>query len=216
MFGFNWQWFYSDFASFWQQSICFVFIIISGMCKRLGRQNFVRAFIVFLSGLFITIFTIAVIPQNRVVFGILTLLGSCMIATDILKNIFVKIPCYVGTIISVILFSLFKFAADGFIALGSYKFFIPKELYRNYFTAWLGFPFEGFYSTDYFPIIPWAFLFWAGYFSIPILLNIKQIKKTLTIGWQPLSFLGKHSLLIYLVHQPTAYFLLNLFLDTAL
>ena len=37
--------------------------------------------------------------------------------------------------------------------------------YANYFTAFFGFlPFDWFYSTDYFALLPWLFLFWAGYY----------------------------------------------------
>ena len=41
---------------------------------------------------------------------------------------------------------------------------LPQSLYANYFTAFFGFYPDWFYSTDYFGLLPWLFLFWAGYY----------------------------------------------------
>ena len=41
---------------------------------------------------------------------------------------------------------------------------LPGSLYRNHLTAYLGFPHDAFRSTDYFPLLPWIFLFLTGFF----------------------------------------------------
>jgi len=69
----------------------------------------------------------------------------------------------------------------------------------------LGFHRQDFMSGDYFPLLPWLFVFllgaWAG----------KQVKagklppRFYSLRAQPLEFLGRHSLVIYVLHQPILY-----------
>lgn len=75
----------------------------------------------------------------------------------------------------------------------------------------LGFPFPGFVSGDYFPVLPWIFLFLCGYFFQKIAaqheawLHIAEIKIPL------LSAIGKRSIWIYLLHQPVCMLLCIIF-----
>jgi uncharacterized membrane protein len=83
---------------------------------------------------------------------------------------------------------------------------LPESLYRNLFTAYLGFPPVHFYSTDYFSLIPWTFLYLCGYELHWIMKEGGLLEKSfMTKGIEPLSFLGRNSLLIYLLHQPVLY-----------
>jgi uncharacterized membrane protein len=87
--------------------------------------------------------------------------------------------------------------------LGFYPNFaikLPDFLYLNNFTMLLGFPQHGFQSADYNPIIPWLFLFIAG---ICVGKHIKKLPETLSKKHiPPLAFVGRHTLIIYLAHQP--------------
>lgn len=51
---------------------------------------------------------------------------------------------------------------SGRLGFGPMQIQLPRCLFQNAFTAALGFPGPGYYSADYFPLIPWLFLFWAG------------------------------------------------------
>ncbi|MBP3485343.1 MAG: DUF1624 domain-containing protein, partial [Oscillospiraceae bacterium] len=77
---------------------------------------------------------------------------------------------------------------------------LPRSLYRNYFTALLGFPQQGFYSTDYFSLLPWVFLFWTGYY----LYRLRR-QEPPRLSLPAVTALGRHSLLVYLLHQPVVY-----------
>ena len=79
---------------------------------------------------------------------------------------------------------------------------LPSWLYATDLFAVAGFPSPGFWSTDYFPLLPWFFLFCAGYFLWGLLSQSERAKERLASGVRPLSFLGRHSLIIYLAHQP--------------
>ena len=68
------------------------------------------------------------------------------------------------------------------------------------------FPQAGFSSTDYFPLLPWIFLFATGYFLYSFLQE-KGLINRLFGKWKVpgINFLGKHSLIIYMIHQPICY-----------
>lgn len=72
--------------------------------------------------------------------------------------------------------------------------------------AYIGFPQAGFSSTDYFPLLPWIFLFATGYFLYSFLQEKGLINRLFGKGKvSGINFLGKHSLIIYMIHQPICY-----------
>ena len=82
---------------------------------------------------------------------------------------------------------------------------LPEGLYRNRLTAFLGFPPADFFSTDYFSLLPWLFLFLTGYFLFRF--HPPEGRKTRRI---PLAAaIGRRSLLIYMLHQPVVYGVLS-------
>jgi len=72
-------------------------------------------------------------------------------------------------------------------------------------TAYLGFPPLSFTSGDYYPLFPWFFLYMSGYFLFKGIYQKEKIKNILSYKIPGLSYLGKYSLLIYLLHQPVCY-----------
>ena len=59
---------------------------------------------------------------------------------------------------------------------------------------------------DYFPIFPWIFLFVAGYFLYRIFHSRGWDEKLFARGNLPvINWLGRHTLPIYLIHQPVLY-----------
>ena len=207
MYGAKWSWYRSTGAYIWQQSICWTFIILSGFCWSMGKQPLKRGLMVFGGGLLVTAVTIAVMPQNRVVFGVLTCIGSCMLLLIPLDKVFQKIPTEAGMVISIALFVVFRNINRGFLGFEGWNLLpLPRDLYQNLVTAYLGMPGMDFYSTDYFSLIPWFFLFVTGYFLYGL------CKKYDLLRWEFLQrriplvdYLGKHSLLVYLLHQPIIY-----------
>ena len=64
----------------------------------------------------------------------------------------------------------------------------------------LGIVAPGFSSADYFPLLPWVFLFFAGYY----LYELRQ-GEPCALRLPFVTAIGRHSLLIYLLHQPLVY-----------
>lgn len=207
--GFDWEWYRSIYAEIWQQLICWTFILLSGFCWQLGKKHLKRGLIVFGAGALTSLVTILFVPEDRVLFGVLTMLGSAMLIMIPLDKLLSKINSICGIVISFMLFAVFKNIQNGYIGFFSIKLFeMPDFLYSNYVSAYFGFPQKVFFSTDYFPLLPWIFLFITGYFIGRLFKEKQLFQKQLTYGIKPLSFIGRHSLIIYLVHQPVIYLFL--------
>ena len=164
LFGIQANWYYGLPGHLWQQSICWVFILLSGFCVQLGHHTMRRGAQVFGAGALVTAVTLLFMPEDKVVFGVLTLLGSAMLLTGLLEKPLRRIPPAAGFAISAVLFALTRNVSAGYLGFGSLRLWLPQTLYANYVTAYFGFYPWWFYSTDYFALLPWLFLFWAGYF----------------------------------------------------
>ena len=69
----------------------------------------------------------------------------------------------------------------------------------------LGWVYEGFVSTDYFPLLPWAFVFLLGTWAGKYIKAGRMPHWFYTADCPPLAAVGRHSLVIYVLHQPVLY-----------
>ncbi|QUO37653.1 DUF1624 domain-containing protein [Dysosmobacter sp. Marseille-Q4140] len=203
--GADWPWYQSSGAYLWQQSICWTFILLSGFSFSLGRRHWRRGWLVFGCGAVVTAVTLVVMPGQEIWFGVLTLLGSCMLLGALLERPLGRVPAGAGLVLSAALFVLTRSVNRGYLGFEGLRLAaLPGELYRNMATAYLGFPFPGFRSTDYFSLVPWLFLFLTGYFLFR--LTGKHLAAAPDLGrCAPLEALGRRSLLVYMLHQPVLY-----------
>lgn len=214
IFGKDFSWYRGTGAYIWQQSICWTFILLSGFCWSLGRKPEKRGLIVFLAGSVVSLVTVFLMPEDRVVFGVLTLIGSCMLITILLHKGLKHVPAGVGIAVCIVLFILTRNVNYGYLGFESLNLIkLPESLYNGWVMTFLGFTDPEFYSTDYFSLFPWIFLFLAGYFLYHIVYAIHHgevMKKYMMRGFKPLSFLGRYSLIIYMLHQPVIYGMFSL------
>jgi len=202
-------WFSGKGAYIWQQSICWTFILLAGFCWSLGREQLKRGCIVLGAGWVITLVTVVFMPGQRVVFGVLTLLGSSMLLLIPLEKLLRKVHSAAGIGLAAVLFVLFQNVNDGYLGVGDVVFVrFPKEWYdKGLFMTYLGFVDNSFYSTDYFSLLPWFFLFVTGYFLYRWVQGKGWLESPFLgeIRNKPLAFLGRNSLWVYLLHQPVIY-----------
>ena len=161
------------------------FILISGACLQYSRDSVRRGFTVFLAGAAVTLVT--ALLKRPVAFGIRQLLGVSMMLCGALRE---KLTVKNGSLFSAL-------CLLGFVA----TLFLTKAVTVP--VRWLyplGLRYEGFYSADYYPLFPWLFLFLLG-MRFGTWLS-KQTKLCALRIAPVLTFAGRHSLIIYLLHQP--------------
>ena len=156
--------------------------------KNLFYRYLKRGLKIFGYGLIITAVTGIFIREGFIIFGILQLIGISII----LEYPFLK-HRYINLILGII-----------FIFGGIYLMDFRFDFYE---LLWMGFTPYNFYTLDYFPLLPWLGVVSLGiflgntlyenytrHFKLPDFSKYSMIKVS--------GFLGRHSLLIYLIHQP--------------
>ncbi len=191
---------------------CFVgvLILLAGISSNLTRSNIKRGIKTFLWGMVITLVTWVVMPDSVVVFGILHFFGVAMLVYGLLQKALEKLPEMIGFFGNLLLFMLTLGIYDGYFGWkGLFTIDIPTAPYRNIPLFALGFN-TGNGSGDYWPIIPWIFLFLAGCF-IGRYFKEKKVPEWFKANPVPsLAYIGSKTLIIYLVHQPLVYGLMML------
>ncbi|MPM21434.1 hypothetical protein SDC9_67878 [bioreactor metagenome] len=202
LYDFNVPWFYGVGAYIWQQGISWTFILLAGFCWAFDRHPFRRGVIVLMAGALVTVVT-TYFPAGKIQFGVLTLIGTCILVMIPLQKLLKKIVPSLGLAVSFALFLLLRNISQGFLGFESLNLLkLPAVLHQNSFTIFLGFTTPNFYSSDYFPLFPWLFLFFAGYFLYGIWSSHTHKAAIGKSHFKVLVSIGKKSLLIYLLHQP--------------
>ena len=176
----GWYDIWSTHCHVWQQYICWSFILLSGYSFTLSRR-----------------------PLKN---GLLTAACAALL-TCLLHPALEKLPPLAGVTGSAVLFALLNQLPQGWLGFeGTHLAALPAAWYKpNLF--WLGLPdLTVFSSSDYFPLLPWVFLYWVGYFFARwfrdrCTAQPGQPPKAL----RPLCAVGSRTLLIYMLHQPVIY-----------
>ena len=179
-----------------------LFILISGTCATLASRSFRRGVIVFCAGLLVTgvtLFMVCVLKFNRslsIYFGILHLLGLCMILFPLFK----KLPVWALAVLGASFVALGVWLA----ALEPVAVSFPSA--QGLLLGAIGIRPAGFYSGDYFPIFPNL-----GWFLLGAVLGRTAYRRRESLLPKVnadffllrfFRFCGRHSLWIYLLHQP--------------
>lgn len=208
LFGVAIPWFGTTISYIWQQAICWTFLLISGFCFSLGHHPLQRGLLISGGGMLIMLVTFFATPESRVVFGILTCIGLCMLLMIPLEKLLRCVPVWCGLPLSAALFVLTRnIPKRGTLGFESWDLIALPESLRSggYGMMLLGFRNPEIHSTDYFPLLPWLFLFSTGYWLYRLVQPQLYRTKTACRWLAPLCMLGRHTFVIYLVHQPVIY-----------
>jgi uncharacterized membrane protein len=119
-----------------------------------------------------------------------------------------KLPIPVGMAVSAVLFTITQNVGGGTIGIGAAAFRIPQDLFYAGVLFPLGFTGLGFASGDFFPLMPWFFLFLGGtYFGI-IVKNGDCPGFFYKTRVKFLARIGRYTIWIYLLHVPIAMLIL--------
>lgn len=203
-----------------------MFVFIAGICSRLSRNNIKRSLLVLGGAAVVSLVTLVLdlimfgeVGHLFIYFGILHLLGFCMLFYGLLELALRRVKINEKSIFIIsgalfVLFAVMYFASDsiysphdGYFGLFGIKLIdtAGNPLHGSIPGILLGF--GGFkpLSADYFPILPWSFMFFSGAFlgkffkedKVPALLH-RDI-------CPPVTYIGRKTLWIYMLHQPLVY-----------
>lgn len=205
IFNVNLSWFKAEIGFLWQQG-CWIFFLLSGFCWSLGHRQLKRGLQLILAEIIISVITLIFMPENIILFGVLSALGTSMLVMIPLDKLFRKVNPYIGLIVCFGLFVITRNVNAGTLGFGDWNILeLPKSWYANLFTAYLGFPADNFSSSDYFSVFPWLFLYQAGYFMYGIFQRRDWMEYLTHPRIKPLEWIGRNSLIIYMLHQPIIY-----------
>lgn len=184
-----------------------LFMFISGIASNLSHSNLSRGLKLLALALGVTLVTAVFLPDDIITFGILHFLSVCMILFGLLKPAADRYPfSWVPILVCAALYSLTRGLPLGYLglspALGTP---MPQALYSLGWLSPLGFPGGSFRSADYFPLLPWIFVFAAGTFVGKLAKAGKFPELAYRSQVPVLSWFGRHALVLYLVHQPVIY-----------
>ena len=173
-----------------ERFICCSFIFLAGASARFSRNNLCHGLTVLAAGIVVEIG--AAVGGQTIRWGVLMLLGSSMVLYHFLGKPLQKLPGWTLAAGGGVLFFLTRWWTGQ--AVVSAKWLYP-----------LGFMYPGFRSADYFPLLPWFFLFLIGTVLGGWCLEHRENRLLTAPLPKALTWPGRHSLIIYVLHQPVLY-----------
>lgn len=216
------------------------FILLCGVSCRFSHNNVKRGLRVVAVAMAVTLvtvlFSVFISPGQEIYFGILHFMGFAILLYVPLQKLLDRIHPGVALGVSLLLFvvtysmpSSYRVGLPGPLSVqlpvwlaGASQIFVSNvdKLFHIQLPGWVasviglypvGLPDINFQSADYFPLIPWFFLFLAGtVIGIPIREH-KLPERFYTARVPFFATAGRNTLLIYVLHQPVIYGLLMLF-----
>jgi len=152
-----------------------------------------RGLLILFYGFLITLVTYLVVPDSYVRFGVLHCIGlSIILAYPLIERPWISLALGIAVLV-----------------VGR---FLDRQAFSFSFLLWLGFKPYPFQTLDYFPLFPWFGVVLLGIvvgnFLYPSGKRAFALREDPPFFVRGVAFLGRHSLTIYLLHQPVILVLL--------
>lgn len=167
-----------------------LFILLSGVCSLYSSSNVKRGIKILACAIIITL--VSWFMGSPIWFGILHLLGTCMVFYGLTHKLWEKLPRVLASVIYILGIIIYSPLTRGLICNVRYLWM-------------LGWTYNGFLSCDYFPLFPWVFVFLLGTSFGGYIKEGRLPAWFYTTKVPVLSFVGRKTLLIYMLHQPVLY-----------
>jgi len=165
-----------------------LFIFMSGASSLMSRSNIKRGLKILAAALAITVVTYLFDPEIFIKFGILHFLGCCALIYALLRPLLDKIPLAMQPVIYIALYFLTRYATRAEVE--------SEWLFMFGFTA------PGFTSGDYFPLLPWIFIYLLGTWFGRLVVARRLPGWFYTFDMPFLPAVGRRTLWVYVAHQP--------------
>ena len=208
--GLHMPWFSGTLMVAWQRSIAWVFLFIAGISCTLSRNNLKRAGVYAVVALGVFLVTWIVSVDTPISFGIIYCMAACTFVWWCLDKVGLAPRGYVAAIVCFILFILLLDLPNGYVGIGDFMLKVPSAPYDCGFLSWAGFPAPSFSSGDYYPLLPYLFLYLSGASAGAVWIKAGYPDWAKNACLQPLNWLGQHTLVIYVIHQPLILAVLSL------
>lgn len=172
-----------------------LFILLSGVSSLYSSSNVKRGVKTLACAMIITL--VSWFMGSPIWFGILHLLGTCMVFYGLTHKLWDKIPQTLACAIYIL----------GIIICSPLTGGVLCSLRHLWMFGWI---YDGFLSYDYFPLLPWLFVFLLGTCLGAYIKEGRMPKGFYTMKVPVLSDIGQKTLLIYMLHQPVLYGLILL------
>ena len=204
LFGFYWGIELFQFFSPVEPFFAGLFIFICSISCRLSRSNGKRGTLLALVAAGVSVFLYLFMRDEMIWFGILHFLAVSILLFALLRPLLDRIPPMTGVVISFLLLALTWWAPAYKGSLlgieGLFTVEIPEWLVRIPALYPLGIGAGR--GADYFPLLPWFFCFLAGSYTGVWARQGRFPGWMYTSRLPWLSWLGRHTLIIYVFHQP--------------
>lgn len=183
-----------------------LFIFTCAYSCRLSESNFRRGLQIFAVAVGLSLVTCLLLPlfglrDEGIWFGVLHFLGIAVMLARPIEWLVRRIPFWLGAPLLIALaVGTREMMVRGFFGIPiTYPPGLPNLLFP------FGLYNESFYSADYYPLFPWLFVFALACLTVRRL-PVDDLPAFATRRLcPPIEFLGRHSLLLYVVHQPVIF-----------
>lgn len=192
-----------------------MFIVLSGICCCMSRNNALRGAKLLGVSILFTLATVIVDYRAPVTFGILHLLSVSILIFSATEKWLRKLPKLSMAALCTLLYAFTYNTKKGYFGFLNLTVAVPEKLMYKSRLFVFGFLDGTYAALDYFPLLPYLFMFLAGVF-LGMWLAKRKLPEFAYKETHFLGFLGKHSLFIYIIHQPIIYgalLLLSVILD---
>ncbi len=173
-----------------------IFLLLAGISSSFSKNNFKRALKVGIAAGIITLVTICfsqITGENyNIIFGILHLMALSILIFAIVQKIFPNKWLYLTIGVFIVVW--------GFLINWYSSPYVEKPTLSNIILIILGY---NVYGADHFGILPCTGVFFIGAFLGELLYPQRTtLLPKLDHSWhKPFSFIGRHALIFYLLHQ---------------
>jgi len=168
------------------------FVALAGASCNFSRNNLRRAVQFILVALLITAVTAIVTPRLAIWFGIVHLMGGATLLYSLVGKWLDKVPVFVWPILFALTWQL------------------PKTYTQIEGLWWLGIRTVHFSSGDYYPMMPWFFMYMLGVWLGKQIKSNRLPNRFYRLRCPALEAISRHSLVLFVLHQPVILGLLTL------